>query len=686
MLYWNEYKGHKPEIHGRKNKFDNTVYSFDIETTSYIKHNGKLYQADKYQELTKKEQEVCIYGSNMYIWQFSINDIVYYGRTWQELKQFLDKLNEVVPVKKIVFVHNLAFEFQFIKSYFNFEEVTARKSHKVMKCKMSDYNIEFRCSYMMSNVALKKLPDIFNLPVEKMTGDLDYTKIRTPLTKLNKKELKYCENDCLVVYYYIRYELTTYETVEKIPLTSTGHVRRELKRITSKDYGYKRLVSRAVNTDPHIYNLLIQAFMGGYTHANWLYTDEIIKNVDSWDFTSSYPYVMVTHKFPATKFRTCNINKLEDMNKRFAYLLVVKFTNLKSKYFNNILSQSKCRNVRGGKYDNGRIISASELEVTITDVDFRLILQAYECKYQILECYYSVYDYLPKKLINFVLDKYVLKTQYKGVTGKEIEYSRQKGLFNSLYGMSVTNNIRDEVTYDNISGWSETPISNEEILKKLQEEEKTGFLSFSYGCWITAYARNNLLKNLMKLDQYVIYADTDSLKLKEGYDKQVIEDYNNFVKHKIKYVSEQLKIPYEKFAPKDIKGKERMLGLFDDDGHYNEFITQGAKKYAVKVGDEVHITVSGVPKCASVALKGDLNNFKNNLVFEFKDSGKNLLIYTEGQEPIEIEDYQHHKTISYDKSGCCILPTTYILGKSQEYEALLSDNSSQRAIYKEMST
>ena len=684
MLYWNEYKGHKPDIHGRKNKFDNTVYSFDIETTSYIVHKGKLYQADKYQELTKKEQEECIYGSNMYIWQFSINEQVYYGRTWQELKQFLVKLNEVVPVKKIVFVHNLAFEFQFIKSYFNFSEVIASKSHKVMKCKMSDYNIEFRCSYMMSNVALKKLPDIFNLPVEKMVGDLDYTKIRTPLTKLSKKELKYCENDCLVVYYYIRYEMETYETVEKIPLTSTGHVRRELKHITTRDYGYRRLVSRAVNTDPHIYNLLIQAFMGGYTHANWLYTDEIIKNVDSWDFISSYPYVMVTHKFPATKFRKCNIDRLEDMNKRFAYLLVVRFVNLKSKYFNNILSQSKCRNIRGGKYDNGRVISADVLDVTITDVDFRLILQAYECQYVIMECYASVYDYLPKKFINFVLDKYVLKTQYKGVVGKEIEYSRQKGLFNSLYGMSVTNNIRDEVTYDNVTGWAETPITNEEIEKKLLEEEKTGFLSFSYGCWITAYARNNLLKNLMKLDQYVIYADTDSLKLKEGYDKQVIEDYNNFVKHKIQYVSEQLKIPYEKFAPKDIKGKERMLGLFDDDGHYNEFITQGAKKYAVKVGDEVHITVSGVPKSGAKALKGDLNNFKNSLVFEFKDTGKNLLIYTEAQEPVEIEDYQHNKLISYDKSGCCILPTTYILGKSQEYESLLSDNSSQRAIYKEM--
>ena len=433
MLYWNEYSGHKPDIHGRKNKFDNTIYSFDIETTSFIIHEGNIYQADKYQELDKKEQENAIYGSCMYIWQFSINDTVYYGRTWEELELFLKKINSVVPEKKIIFVHNLAFEFQYLKSHYRFKEVIARKSHKVMKCKMMDYNFELRCSLMMSNVRLAKLPDIFNLPVEKMVGDLDYRPLRTSITPLDEKELKYCENDCLVVYHYIRYELTMYESVEKLPLTSTGHVRRELKGQTSKDWKYKRIVGKAVNTDPHIYNLLIEAFMGGYTHANWLYADEIIKNVDSWDFTSSYPYVMVTHQFPSSKFKSCRIRKLEDMNNRFAYLLVVKFTNVKSKYFNNIISQSKCRSIRGGRYDNGRIISANELIITVTDVDFKLILQAYECEYEILECYYSVYNYLPKRFINFVLDKYVLKTQYKGVVGKEIEYNRQKSLFNSLY-------------------------------------------------------------------------------------------------------------------------------------------------------------------------------------------------------------------------------------------------------------
>ncbi|MCQ2977341.1 MAG: hypothetical protein MJ232_04930 [archaeon] len=433
MKYWNEYKLHKHTVSGRKIKYDETIYSFDIETTSYIIYEGNVYKSDKYQELSKKEQEKCIFGSCMYIWMFSVNEDVYYGRTWSEFYSFMKLLNDGIKERKIIFVHNLAFEFQYIKSYLNFSEVTARKSHKVMKAITEDLNYEFRCTYLMSNSSLARLPKTFQLPVKKMVGDLDYNKIRHPGTPLTAEELGYCENDCLVVYWYIRYELETYKTVNNIPLTSTGHVRRELKSLIRKDYAYKRVVSRACNTDPLIYNLLCEAFAGGYTHANYTYTGDIIKDVDSWDFTSSYPYVIVSHRFPSDKFTRCYITKASQMDDNLAYLMVVKFKNIKSKFWNNIISQSKCRNIRNGKYDNGRVMSADELEITLTDVDFKLILFAYDCEYEIMECYYSVYRYLPKKFINFVLNKYVLKTQYKGVVGKEIEYSREKGLFNSLY-------------------------------------------------------------------------------------------------------------------------------------------------------------------------------------------------------------------------------------------------------------
>lgn len=379
----------------------------------------------------------------------------------------------------------------------------------------------------------------------------------------------------------------------------------------------------------------------------------------------------------------------------YAYLLVVRFKNIKSKCFNTILSASKCRNMRNVQYDNGRVISADCLETTITDVDFKILLKFYDCKYEILESYCSPYRYLPKQFINFCLDKYVMKTEYKGVPGKELEYQKEKSKFNALYGMAVTCNIKDKVIFDDkFKEWREEPISNDEILKSLKDEEKEGFLSESFGVWCTSIARYNLLINVYKLDPYVIYCDTDSIRLKQGYDKNVIYEYNEKVKERIKKVSEILKIPYNKYAPKDKKGRERLIGLFDSEtefGEYTylEFCTQGAKKYAVRQlneegKEELHITVSGVPKSGVVALKGDIKNFKDYLVFKSEDTNKQLLMYCENQEKNVLTDYLGNSKEVNDISGCCLLPTTYVLGKSQDYANLLLENHAKRAVYNEM--
>lgn len=690
MQYWNKFDYHEANIVGKKKKFDNTIYSFDIETTSFYVKDYKQCKSITYLCLSDKEKRESIPMTTMYIWMFGINDRVYYGRTWDELKQFLNKLEELVPYQKYVFVHNLAFEFQFLKSVFDFDEVMARKSHKVMTASMSDYKIIFKCSYFMSNCALENLPKLFNLPVKKMVGDLDYSLDRTSITPLSAIELGYCENDCLVVYHYILNELKTYEDVKHIPTTSTGKVRRELQDLVRTDFKYRRIVGRAINTDPHVYNMLQDAFMGGYTHANWVYTDEIIKNVDSFDETSAYPYVLVTCKFPNSEFRKCNITKRKEMSKRLCYLLRVKFTNIKCKYLNNFISASKCKSISGCKYDNGRIIEASEIEIVLTDIDFYFILDTYTGNYQILECYYATYNYLPKKFINFVLDKYENKTKYKDNPEYELEYQKEKNKFNSLYGMSVTNTIRDNVVFDNeFKQWSEVELTNEDIIDKLKHEKKKAFLSFAYGVWVTAYARNNLLRRVIDLDEYVIYCDTDSIKLKQGYDKKIIDDYNKTVIDRIEFVSEVLHIDKSRFAPVDIHGISHMLGVFESEtkeGHnytYDEFITQGAKKYAYKIDDKIKITVAGVPKKGAGVLK-KLEDFKDDLIFPFELTNKNILFYTENQPKFEVTDYLGFKYTINDKSGCCLLPTTYELSKSLDYATLLNDNSSKRARYKEV--
>ena len=692
MIYYKEYQGHNPLIIGKsKNKkVDNNIYTFDIETTTYIRLNGKQYDSLSYEDFTDKQKEEAEFYSIMYIWMFSINDTVYYGRTWEDLKEFLYQVNLKVPEKKILFIHNLSYEFQFLRGVFDFSDVFARTQRKVMKCKFSDYNFECHCTYFMTNLSLENLAKTYKLNVNKLVGNLDYNILRSPITTLSDKELAYCENDCLVLYYYIKLELETYIRVDKIPITLTGKVRRELQELVYKNIGYRRKIRKAINNDPHIYNLLVKAFQGGYTHANWIYADEVLEDVDSYDFTSSYLYVMTSFKCPMTEFVKEDVKTVDDMYRLYAYLLVVRFKNLKCKYFNNFISSSKCNYIKGCKYDNGRIISALEIEIVLTDIDFKFILDTYDCEYEIIESYSSIYGYLPNLLINFILDKYVKKTELKNVEDKHTEYQREKSMFNSIYGMSVTNTIRNDIEYDNDSGWIEKELSNEEIQEKLDKEKKKGFLSFSTGVWVTAYARNNLLRNLIKLDKYQVYADTDSLKLLNGYDKNVIINYNKEVKERIKFVSNLLKIPIEKFQPKDIKGEKHLLGVFDcetkkgDKFTYKKFITQGAKKYATEGFDgNINITVAGVPKKKGAKALKKIEDFKDNFEFKSSITGKQTLIYLDDQEESDIIDCEGNIYHNTDKTGCAMIPCSYILGKALDYADLISDESSKRAIYKE---
>ena len=82
-----------------------------------------------------------------------------------------------------------------------------------------------------------------------------------------------------------------------------------------------------------------------------------------------------------------------------------------------------------------------------------------------------------------------------------------------------------------------------------------------------------------------------------------------------------------------------MLGLFEEDAKYDKFITQGAKKYAVEINGEIQITVAGVPKEGAKALK-TLEDFRDNLLFDYNITHKNSLMYCDNQEEIELTDYK----------------------------------------------
>ena len=87
-------------------------------------------------------------------------------------------------------------------------------------------------------------------------------------------------------------------------------------------------------------------------------------------------------------------------------------------------------------------------------------------------------------------------------------------------------------------------------------------------------------------------------------------------------------------------------------------------------------------KFGAKALKS-IDDFKDNFVFQHKDTNKNLLMYCEEQKPFTLVDEDGVEFEVTDKSGCCIIPCAYALEKSEFYAESIDEESSARAIYQE---
>ena len=670
--------------------WDSTIYTLDIETTSYfIDQNGKIHPPADY-----TPEDAAGIGACLYIWQFGVNDRVYYGRTKAELVEFMHTLFDGSDAMSVIWIHNLPFEFEFLQEDLRFYNVFARKKHAAMRCESQIFpNVEFRCSLALSNSSLAGLTGNFNLSIKKAEGDLDYNLMRTPVTPLTTEELYYCEMDCLVLYEYIKHEKEQYGLFCDIPMTATGKVRRKLREKVQNNKKYHWETVNATEGSYDLYKILMNCYAGGYTHSNRFLSDEVIKDVVSYDFASSYPFVLVSEKYPVKEFTKChNFKKfyidLENGFQNTAYLIHIRFRDVCCKTQNTFISANKCLE-RGKKIllDNGRIDSADFLDMWITEQDFLTIIESYgsgrhgreKLQYDLIELYAAHKDYLPYEFVAFVLELYKNKTIYKGVPGKEGIYNLSKALLNSCYGMCVTAIISTEITYnpdgyDAESRWISEEPDPEEIKNIITRNKNMGFLATSWGVYCSAYARRNLLKNVVKLDPYCIYCDTDSLKLKPGFDINVILEYNKGALKKLEKIADHYDIPFDTMSPEDSEGIKHPLGVFDFDGAYSEFKTLGAKKYCVRYAEDernkekkrgkIEITVAGVPKKSGGKLIKNVDDFTEGIVFRGQDTGKLTHFYCENMPERVITDYLGNSYKVTDRTGVALMPCSYKLQKS----------------------
>ena len=613
QLKGEKFKYKRAVVKGEKVKKCLDIFTFDIEVTSAWMDHGKLiaYEAGHDADFWNYKDKYAL----PYIWQFSYNDKVYYGRELQSFRELLNDIPRELHI--IIWVHNLSYEFQFLLNIMKVLDVFARAPHKPLKCVFEEFkNIEFKCSYILTNLSLAQWGDQLGLP--KLVGELEYNYMRTPDTPLFDYELDYCERDCEVVYKGILEHLKTYRDVWDIPLTSTGKIRRVVKKRVTHNKLYMKEVKRTIPKDAKEYKLLQTVFAGGYTHANRKYLDDIIRGqIKHKDIASSYPTILACYRFPYNKW--CYIGKQLPEYKYFeqrAYIIKLHFTNIRCISWNTYIPSFKCTGYQM-IHDNGRILAASELWITVTEQDYLTICHNYEWDNVESEGTYCCQKrYLPRIFVEYVLQLYHDKTALKGVD--PIKYAVSKQYINSLFGMSVTALFQSNVEF--IEGskdeWSVKELTakrvNEGLDKMREWFNHKYFLSYSVGCWVTAYARRRLWECIEYVDKDLLYTDTDSLFYVGDYD---FEWFNEDITQRLKEACKYQGIDFNITRPKDPKGKIHPMGVLEDEETCDSFRTLGAKKYVEGRNDKLYLTVAGVNKGAVKCLKS-IDDFHDGFIFD----------------------------------------------------------------------
>lgn len=670
------------------------VMSFDIETSSYT----------VWETVEKKDgttERVCI---GKHAWMYCGDICTQYGnkfvhqhvRTWKEVVNIFDNLS--APCEKnefyVVYVHNLSYEFQFMKSYMKLEDVFVRKSHNVLRCRYK--HIEFRDSLSLANCKLATLAVNENLKARKLEGLLDYSKIRHSKTPITNDEWEYQDADTEVVCEYITKKLKEYGSFSEIPMTSTGEVRYLFrKKLGSSLEKVHQLAVKYSAQTKELQNLLLQIYAGAYTHANYQIVEKTLHNLRCWDISSSYPFQMVARKFPTNwvhiKPEVLNTPDFwKHMYERFppeeyAWAFKVTMENLRTKHCHSTLSEHKALSISAScTLDNGRVSQANWARYAFNELDWEVVNNFYDMDYAVVEdMYISKKEYLPKELVSVVLELFQQKTLLKGIDSEAENYMRSKARINGIYGMTVFDILSTGWCFETEAGFFKEEKDFDDFQSAVNNPNN--YLWYSIGVWVTSYARRQILFPIKKMSENACYSDTDSIKVKNANRyvrfmnnlndelKEIFLDameYHNFSEDEYRFFTSEYTDEDGVFHKK----KEKFMGIFEEEEPYRTFKTLGAKRYLAEYFDAkknkwvVKSTVAGAPK--------DLADYLGNTTEEkFKKFTNNFVLpncklchtYTEEKTKMLIADYLGNYDLVDIRSGVCLTPTSFSMNFSDQF-------------------
>ncbi len=685
----------KIKLNCEKERYIETVNHFTLRSVNKIRKGKKkdpvyyLKQPAFFDTETSWNHENENPLAWVYQWCMEFNGEYCIGRyvfdMIKELRKIYDyyELNE--KKRLVLYCHNLSYDHQYIYKQLSKEfgkpEILAIKSHKILIARYG--GLEFRCTYLLSNMSLDQWGAKLQAPVRKMTAAIDYDLIRYPDEDLELIDWLYMVNDVAALKCNTYLEmLNEGDTVANVPFTSTGYVRRDCRNASRKEDGYRKWFNNT-RLAPDIFKALFFCYAGGLTHGNRYLAGKTIEDDKHGDFKSFFPAINVLRPLPMgpfkfiysfmTDFELFPTERLNKYLKEKCCVMLVRFNNLylDPKVTCPCLSKNKVFNypeVRftindAGTYgtDNGRVINAISNNVLIycTELDLYWITNQYRTDgFQLIELYAADKGYERECIVNTTNDYFKGKEQ---LPKDSTFYMKQKNKLNSVYGMQATNPIRPDVEIDIETGvWTEKrdmrECSIEEGLDKFYKSYNS-FTNYAHGVYITSWSRYLLLTVIRDCIGYenFIYADTDSaFYINKPGIRERIDKFNDDI------------IALNKkrgLGVENRKGKMSYYGVFEMEEDPKSFRFLHAKCYAyTDYDDKLHCTIAGVTS-DNKKLKtdpdyktredelGSIDKLEDG--FTFEECGGTTSLYIDNE--IEYIDIGKHVV---EVAGACIIRQT----------------------------
>jgi hypothetical protein len=450
------------------------------------------------------------------------NEDYHMGISIHDHYKFIIKQLNRQKVSQFVYFHNVSFDGTFLLYFLNeigvHYETVINDMKRIYEIKVypskAKRHISFRCTYLIFMCAVASLPHS-----TKSTIDYDLIRNYKTLEDVPDNEKHYIKQDVLTV------KRNLLDVQNKFGIKLTGFFK-TIASISYKDLRYtteKMLRERnrswlwffpklSIELDHYIRG----GYRGGITYLNPKFKGQLItEEVGSWDEVSEYPSVMVYENIPAGKPYISNSKPKNDR----LYMVRIRVLEAKIKEgLHPFINPNKTLRYLNDIYPN----ELNEVVLTLTNIDYELYEKYYNSVHDVLD-----YCVFPRKIKgafnNYIFKYYEMKKESKETIKRlkkldsltsDQEEELKAAIFNKFWAKLKLNSTYGKFGTNPLL-CSATPVFVEGLLtwESTEEMKEENVYYLPAACFITAYARRNLINQIQANNERFIYCDTDSLHL-----------------------------------------------------------------------------------------------------------------------------------------------------------------------------